>query len=863
MRARTNISLKQRRTVTLSDFKGVDLNTSPLRVANSRASSMKNFICDNGVLHKRPGWEEQFRMKDADGKPLAVHGIFPFDERDGAVLLVHAGTAFYRAVHEHEHSGGWNWTCTQIGEEGITVTEDRAQCFYRGGKAFFIGCGNYLVYGEFDGAYALKEVTEIATVPTTSIGITAQGGGTSLDAVNLLTRTRVNTIVGTGGILGSYDRFALDGTVDVNRPIHIEGNGLLGSLESGNWQYYRFTLDNLDGDGNVVSAITGSLTLGAVQGTPDLDAISQLPDHNGGSGYPKKVTAQIEEDQRCTIRFDFPTGPTEAGVPNITVTYDAVQAGRDASRVQDCRFGATFGVNGANDRLFLAGNLRYPNMDIWSEYDDFTYFPDGNTMEVGASHAAITAYARISDTTLAVMKEDKAGEPTVFYRTGKERSEEDGALTQWFPVSAGIAGDGVLNPHAVATLAGDVMCLTRRGVVGIVLSGNVASGERYMRERSRPIYSALAHSGVALESAAAVVYRNRFYLSLPDAGKCFVADAHYTAVFEGSTDYNYEWWVWENVAANCFAEYGGTLYFGTPDGLVCAFTEGVFSDRTHTALGEGDLLDEAGGRVVYSEGLSPVSGDRVTLHGNVYDALATNVQMGESPIWLTVGEAALERLYPGRAVVLDNGNSYTVGDVDGEAFAVTLKNEYGNCPSFSEWGFSLYERADGVECFIDEVDGNNHTFSVKNAAGETMFLSTLRGEFAEWTGRFTHAEPVAAEWKTPILDFGTSAYSKTLLSLTVTLEPSAAGAVTVGYETREGSYCMEAPGEGGLFSFDNINFHDFTFDALLFARSYTKNVNARNFNFLRLRFGSATEQDCAVSGMTLLYKINQKNKGVR
>ena len=231
------------------------------------------------------------------------------------------------------------------------------------------------------------------------------------------------------------------------------------------------------------------------------------------------------------------------GAANITVTFWAVnEDGFDEGKIQNCRFGSTFGVGGADDRLFLSGNGNYRNVDFWSEYNDFTYFPDGNTMEVGASHAAITAYARLSDTTLAVLKEEKAGEPTIFYRTGQERTEADGiTLTQWFPVEAGIVGDGTVNPHAVATLAGDVLTLTKCGVHALVLSSNVASGERYTRERSLPIYRELASA--KLSTAAVIVYRNRYYLALPGAGKCYVADAHYKAMFEGSTDYNYEWWV--------------------------------------------------------------------------------------------------------------------------------------------------------------------------------------------------------------------------------------------------------------------------------------------------------------------------------
>lgn len=859
MRARTSISQKPRYTATLTDFKGVDLNTSPLRVAQNRASSMKNFICDNGVNHKRPGWEEQFRIVEG-GEALAIHGVFPYNEGEREILLVHAGTGIYRA-----EKGKQKWTYTRLddGELGI-ITKERSQCFYRDGKAFLIGCGNYLVYGEFDGAYALKQVADIAYVPTTSIGIKATGAGSLLDEVNLLTKKRINTIVGSEMIDGKWATFSLDSDVDLSMPIVIEGTFLLGSIDDKKWKVGSFRLDQCQDDLGGYTYVNGTIRLGAGQGGYDT---SGIPIIEGAA------RATIEGNQ---LTFNF-INPSADGNPNITVTYYAnVPSDYDTKKVQGCRFGATFGLDGADDRLFLAGNSKYPNWDIWSEYDDFTYFPDGNTMEVGGAHAAITAYARLSDTTLAVLKEEKAGEPTIFYRTGRERTEKDGVtLKQWFPVSAGIAGDGTLNPHAVATLSGDVLTLTRGGVHGIVLSSNVASGERYTRERSRPIYRELTSAD--LGTAAAIVYRNRYYLALPGTGKCFVADAHYKAMFEGSTDYNYEWWVWENVHATCFAEYKDQLIFGTPAGLVCAFTEGVFADRTHTELGTGDILDEENGSIIFSADAVPAVGDLVTITGNVYSRLAENVKEGSSNNRIVVTEKEFERLFVGREVCLASGNAYTVKEADPETLSIKLANESGNTPAFTEWGFSIFEAMDGVERSVKSVDEDSDTFVVADETGEELFLATL-GDAAKWTGQYTHVMPVEAEWFTPMMDFGTNAQSKTLLQLTVATEPGIQGHVTFGYETRRVYHLMssgaamavsvrrdgqeEAPSEGTPFSFDALDFNNLTFDTS-FAHSYTKRVSLRNFNFIQFRFGSDTDEDCAVSGVTLIYKINQNNRGVR
>ncbi|MBO5355712.1 MAG: hypothetical protein J6B09_06570 [Clostridia bacterium] len=611
-------------------------------------------------------------------------------------------------------------------------------------------------------------------------------------------------------------------------------------------------------------------------------------------------------DDLCTITLDFIAPPIKEEA-NITVTFSAEDEEDHANRIKKCRFGVTFGVNGANDRLFLAGNPDHPNMDFWSEANDFTYFPDGNTMEVGSAHAAINGYARLSDTTLAVLKEEKAGEPTIFYRTGAEKHDTANLkYDAYFPVAAGIAGDGIVNHHAGATLAGDVMVVTRSGVRALVLSSNVASGERYMHERSRPIYRELTSSG-ELANAAGIVYRNRYYLALPEAGKCYVADAHYKAAFDGSTDYNYEWWVWDNVHATCFAEYGDQLLFGTPDGRICTFVEGTFADRTFTELSAGDLLCDARGEVIYNENVKPAVGDRVVLHGGVYAKLgivdsvmpgkyekfgdATNVE------YSILHTKDIDSYYEGqtvRADRVDDGTGlsmdidYTVGDIDVNKGTFSLRETNGR--SYEEGtpvviqavGFHLLECLDGEELYVSAVNENpcdkianeNHrTFTV--ARGRSYFddknevkwnnlclTQLVNVKETNWTGRYVHVSPIRAEWVTPVMDFGTNASAKTLLGFTVATEPGIGGLVTFGYETRRQLGSMAVPVGGDGFDFSGLDFNNFSFDAS-FACSYTRRINLRNFNFIVFRFGSDVDRDCAVSGVTLQYKINRKNLGVR
>ncbi len=620
MRANVNITRKQRHTLTLENFKGVDLSSSPLRVSTQRATYMRNLWSENGANHKRPGWREIFRL---DGR---INGVFPFEERSNGegldVLLVHAGTKIFRVVHTAD-----GWTHEEL-REGLTDTPSR--CFYQMGRAYIIGCGAYLVYGEFDGAYLMKDVSEIAYVPTTTVSINSTGfggssGGTTLDAVNLVTPWRKNTLLWVSGGFYKLDAIPAENKlvtvkVDINyissaADIHGKETFSIGVAEfSGYPNGDYFTLQHADihkyYDGEDIGEISDDEKRGIELGYKCyVDADGWL--HHGFAGL-------IPNDN----------------MPHVEVLFQANVDGSD--KIQKCTIGALFGVDGASDRLFLSGNPDEKGLDRWSEADDFTYFPDGNAMFVGGGESAVTGYARLSDGTLGIFKEEVPGYPTIYYRTGAKTTmvDADGATVpqEYFPVEAGMAGEGLISPRAVANLAGDPLILTPSGVFGVELSQNVASGERYAKERSRAIREELCKKELA--GAVGFAWRGKYYLSLGDAdGTCYVADSRYKASFEGSADVGYEWWVWDHVPATAFAEIEDALAFGTAEGRVCAFEQGMFADHTYIRAESGHLTVNAEkGYITYGGGFEPQQGDAITLDDVRYTVVELDAE--SQHLWL-------------------------------------------------------------------------------------------------------------------------------------------------------------------------------------------------------------------------------------
>lgn len=844
MRASTNISLKNRRTLQLSDFKGVDFSSSALSVRRDRASNMRNFINEYGVNKKRNGWNELIKIKDG-GTAQQINGIFEYKNGNHKDIIVHAGVRFYKlfktsngyAVSEITLSS----TYLPARVQTTMLKNQRSQAFFNKGRMYIIGCGDYLVYGSWDNGktYELRRVAnnEDTYIPTTTISIdnddVSDDTRGSLDDINCLSSKRKNQLLGTSetGKTWTLDSGSIDENTTVSVEIQTMKNGSAVTINAENTGSDKTKLYN------------GSSVVGTV---------------NFAEG---KIT------------FSIATTPQIENRDNIIVTFEHSIEGY-ADRITACNFGVLFGVSGNTDRLFLAGNSNYPNIDFHSEADDYTYFGDLNTASMGSDSVPISGYGRLSDSTLVIYKSETSQEASIFYRTGtyKESYDSSGNLESIrgvFPTSAGSIGEGVISRYACANFAGDNIILSRNGVFGIVLAENVATTERYTRERSRSINEKLKmHSD--LSNAVAIVYKNRYYLAIDDV--VYIADSRYKYTSENDIDnsYNYEWWFWDNCPVRVWANIDNVLYFGSADGQICVFDE-EYTDRTYQDSASGDLaFDIADNKVTYNKNIDIdlSEGDRVTLSTTGLYALVTNNALVDSGRIISNAEKILS-FHDGMEVYADTiGESglavntrYYVRDVDNGTCSYILEDESGNEVALTDGGFNLYKAISNIELYLANVTGDS--FQLKEyKVGEVLTLAKYNNSLPLYPlARFTHTRNVVAEWYTPIFDLGTNESSKTLLKMVISTEPEVNGKLSFGYETRNVNKLINAKGIN-VFSFDNFSFENFSFDTG-FANSYSVKCNERNFNFIIFRFISDNDSNCIVNTFTIVYKINKANIGVR
>lgn len=842
MRANTNIVLKERLQLQLTDFKGVDFSSSPLRVQQNRASDMSNFINEYGVNKKRNGWNELFRI-EINRVPQRINGVFYYANGERKEMLVHAGKRFYRIIESNGTYTPQDITLSSTYEEAkcdLSILKDqRSQAFFNKGKVYIIGCGDYLVYGSWnDGeTYELRRVfdNEDTYIPTTTISIdddsVIEDTRASLDDVNCLSSRRINQLLGTSA--GSATWTVDTGSIDENTTVKI-------------------VLETMNGE----EPITKNITNSGENKTVLYDGATAVGNIDFANG---KITLSIA------------TTPQTENRDNIFVTFKHKTEGY-SERITNCNFGILFGVSGNTDRLFLSGNSDYPNVDFHSEMDDYTYFGDLNTASMGSDSVAVNGYARLSDSTLVIYKEETGQEASIFYRTGSYQEYYDNAgnlesIRGVFPTSAGSIGEGVVSRHACVNFAGDNLILSHNGVFGIVLANNVATTERYTRERSRSINERLRTHG-DLSEAVAIVYKNRYYLALD--GVCYIADSRFKYTREDDIDgsYNYEWWFWENVPARVWANINNELYFGTPDGQVCVF-DNEYTDRTYQTTEAGDLaLDIVNNKISYNSNIRVglIENDIIKFStSGIYSLYLDNFNVENNRIY--VSEEAIAGIQDGTEVYADNisgsnlltNTKYIVAEVDRGDCSFVLTNSDGEEITLDD-SFRLCKLLSGQELYITNV--LETSFQLKERKGNTaLTLTSYNGATpTSIIAKVSHKENVVAKWYTPVFDLGTNESSKTLLKMTISTEAEVNGKLSFGYETRNASKFINAKGIN-VFSFDNFSFENFSFDTG-FANSYSVKVNERNFNFIIFRFISDSDSDCAVNNFTIIYKINKQNKGV-
>ena len=277
----------------------------------------------------------------------------------------------------------------------------------------------------------------------------------------------------------------------------------------------------------------------------ELDAIAEVKVYGEtlteGEGYTVNLLeGKIELTEAPAKPVDKNLPETHAGV-EITA-----EKAYESEQITGCTLSAIF-----DERVFLSGNPDYPNNIYYCGRNNITgrtdpsYFPATNYVADGVGMAAITGMLAVADT-LMVLKGDTQQDGSVYfhtaYATGDDLHPKD------YPSTRGLAGIGCLG--ACINFLDDPVFISRLGVEAV---GQLSVRyERAIEHRSSLIDAKLVN--MELKNASLEEW-NGYLIALVD-GKIFMADsrqryAHDTGVMQ------YEWYYLEDIGIfkNQYLEY--------------------------------------------------------------------------------------------------------------------------------------------------------------------------------------------------------------------------------------------------------------------------------------------------------------------
>ena len=129
--------------------------------------------------------------------------------------------------------------------------------------------------------------------------------------------------------------------------------------------------------------------------------------------------------------------------------------------------------------------------------------------------------------------------------------------------------------------------------------------------------------------------------------------------------------------------------------------------------------------------------------------------------------------------------------------------------------------------------------------------------------KFYVSKPVSCYWQSKYHSLGKLDYLKTIYSITFVPETKLGGVTNIGYRTAKSEISYQTSAEEQDFTFEYVDFNDFTFGGSNMAKTYTSKKKIKNFSFIQLKFISNDIKNSTIVSLWLRYKYSRINKGVK
>lgn len=287
-------------TRTYCNFAGVDFINDPSLVDINRSPDALNIYKDytasqGGCIQTRPGYRKIAKL---DNK---INSFYVFNAN---TMIIHSGTNLY--VWSNFPSTPTEETL-KILKENMNSSVSASFVMFR--NVLYINDGvNYLMY---DGT-EIKDVKEVAFIPTTTIGRLPSGGGELYQDINVLQPKRKNSFTTDG----TSKVFCLDAT-------EIDDDEVLATVND---------VEKKEGTDFTVDRVLGRVSFNVAPSKPSLDG-----QDNVVITYTKKVEGYEDRISKCTNTVSFDDRIFYSGNPDYPNTLFHCEL-RDPSYISDLNY---------------------------------------------------------------------------------------------------------------------------------------------------------------------------------------------------------------------------------------------------------------------------------------------------------------------------------------------------------------------------------------------------------------------------------------------------------------------------------------------------------------------------------------------
>ena len=600
--------------------------------------------------------------------------------------------------------------------------------------------------------------------------------------------------------------------------------------------------------------------------------------------------------------FDYNNEPSI----EVKITFDK---NPEYELVSKCRFGITFG---SENRLFLAGHPEYPNIDRYNVSNDLlsdmvgnqsyelSYFPSRNRRVVGGP-GAINGYVVATDTHLYITKEDYPNDQKLFVR---ERILDENGVVGYKEYKTSV-GKTPLNHRCIVRFFNDILMLTKDGLYGIEISGNILANERLIKPRSLLIDKDLSEKIKKYDKHKIYIAENNQLLYIFIGKTVFVADVKYVFVdehdpYEFKT---YEMVEWELPFEARYAKFLSDDFFMLDDNgkifyhfeedsnddlaLKLSYSVSLFDDFAFLATQETDEFIDKNKiiRFIFSEiygSFAKEGADFVIVDGVVYI---------NNPI-------AFADLNDGDTIYFQSSN-----DENDEPVPEPVPFVVAGFEASDRWSFSLIGDADAAEYKTDYIykDFSNKPLYLSSVAcdykiGEDYFRVCIlephyisefitvekeEGEtYKEYAERLadyaTHyffgnsgmqdfmiiaEKPIQFVWVSCITDFNNNLWEKTMFMANIyATKQTKENNLYLGCRTMRRLKALdEVIPLPNNFDFGELDFNMFTFSTF---PEFGMSIRMKENNFLYIQFMVKGDGRIHLNALEIIYKLNRRLKTI-